>query len=525
MQVLAAAALVTTATSAPAAALCNLNGNWTNRVNQKPGEKDVVHIEFFQSARSTTFTLRATPWGDSGSSGKVISPTQVSLAMVGASGPQTLTISAAAAPGAPPCTQLSSGWCKFPFCGFPEPQWPPWPATRPPTPAPAPIVKSCAASHNARPCPPPPWPPVYQMNRSTVVQPCNSSGYWSNPDEFGLTSFDWSNAKAIWSSNTNNATNCSEMLVEQAKMVKTASHGRTRVFVYRNFELALEWIRGQRAAMNDPTKSGYFLYVSLSSLFHVTPVFVSSLITTSLTSSSSPLSSQYQDEHGVSTGKVYSEPQLNGLRQYFWNFSNPEAVDFFIADALGKDAIGNAFVDGIFSDDVAGTFQEHGNAVRNMNLSAAQVHEIETDSNKAYDTIIAALVAAGGYNWQAFGAEDATGAAIISGKATCAAKMRAACGAQHAAKWAATPRLVGAVHDDQGIASFLIARGPFWWSGSGWGGCSDAVQEHSPSNLDPGTPTGLCEEYPGNFFTRKFTKGRATLDCNSYTATLDFTYE
>ena len=32
---------------------------------------------------------------------------------------------------------------------------------------------------------------------------------------YGLTSFDWSNAKAVWSALPNNVTNCSEMLVEQ----------------------------------------------------------------------------------------------------------------------------------------------------------------------------------------------------------------------------------------------------------------------------------------------------------------------
>lgn len=187
------------------------------------------------------------------------------------------------------------------------------------------------------------------MKLSTVIQPCNASGLWHDPATFGLTSFDWSNAKAVWSANPNSKTNCSEMLVEQAKIVKQRSDNKTRVFVYRNYELALEWIRGQRAAMYDPAKAGYFL--------------------------------QYQD--GEKKGQIYDENQFNGLKQYFWNFSNPDAVEFFISEATGMDAIGNPWVDGIFTDDVDGTFQEHSAAARAIGLSPAQEAQMITDNNAA----------------------------------------------------------------------------------------------------------------------------------------------
>jgi hypothetical protein len=35
------------------------------------------------------------------------------------------------------------------------------------------------------------------MKLSTVVQPCNASGLWHDSATFGLTSFDWSNAKQV----------------------------------------------------------------------------------------------------------------------------------------------------------------------------------------------------------------------------------------------------------------------------------------------------------------------------------------
>ena len=45
----------------------------------------------------------------------------------------------------------------------------------------------------------PPWPPTYNMSMSTLTMTCNSSG-WSNAArgaQFGIVSYDWSNAKPV----------------------------------------------------------------------------------------------------------------------------------------------------------------------------------------------------------------------------------------------------------------------------------------------------------------------------------------
>ncbi len=41
-------------------------------------------------------------------------------------------------------------------------------------------------------------------------------------------------------------------------LVKTLNP-KTKVFVYRNMELALQWLSSERAAMYDPSKRDYFL--------------------------------------------------------------------------------------------------------------------------------------------------------------------------------------------------------------------------------------------------------------------------
>jgi len=51
---------------------------------------------------------------------------------------------------------------------------------------------------------------------------------------------------------------CEERLVTQCKKIK-AIDPTTKCFVYRNTELALEWLSSQRAVMQDPSRAGYFL--------------------------------------------------------------------------------------------------------------------------------------------------------------------------------------------------------------------------------------------------------------------------
>ena len=201
------------------------------------------------------------------------------------------------------------------------------------------VAPSCAHAHDGS-CPPPPWPAQWRMNLSTVIQPCNASGYFKFGSRYGLASFDWSNAKALWSANPNDQTNCSEVLVEQARVVK-AGNTETRVFVYRNMLLALEWIRGQRVAMDDPKRSDYFL--------------------------------KYQS--GPKKGQIYNEPQFNGLRQYFWDYTNPAVVDHWIAEVTGPDAAGSPYVDGIFTDGtcVRGGTGGGGGGVEGVQVRPAEV--------------------------------------------------------------------------------------------------------------------------------------------------------
>lgn len=85
-----------------------------------------------------------------------------------------------------------------------------------------------------------PYPITYQMNRSTIIMPCNESGLTDPHSTRGwsIVDFDWSNAKDVWAKAK--PMNCEEMLVEQVKKTTAASPGTT-VWVYRNGIKALPW--------------------------------------------------------------------------------------------------------------------------------------------------------------------------------------------------------------------------------------------------------------------------------------------
>jgi hypothetical protein len=58
-------------------------------------------------------------------------------------------------------------------------------------------------------------PPTYQMNMSTIIMPCNYSGFTDPKTTIGwaIIDFDWSNGKQIWAKN--HPMNDEELLQQQ----------------------------------------------------------------------------------------------------------------------------------------------------------------------------------------------------------------------------------------------------------------------------------------------------------------------
>ena len=83
------------------------------------------------------------------------------------------------------------------------------------------------------------------------MMPCNTSG-WFDVDlasQYGITDFDWSNARAMWANQ--HPMDDNGLLLEQAAMVKARSPS-THVWIYRNLVKALSWYKDVGEKLADP---------------------------------------------------------------------------------------------------------------------------------------------------------------------------------------------------------------------------------------------------------------------------------
>ena len=327
---------------------------------------------------------------------------------------------------------------------------------------------SCAS--NGLPCPPPNWSPEWNLTRSTAVQPwCRDTFTPAHP--WGLISLAW---------------DCSEDGFEEAATVMNcttlkASGITSRCFMYHNQELSLQWLESQRAAMDDPTRAGWFLRWP--------------------------------------NGSLYTEPEKGRPHggfdaQAFWDFRMAPSAAYFVSSILAT--MDSPAIDGTFADDVNGIPDEHPLIISRLNLSASDVQDLQYATQATNMALIKATVLAGKYTWQAFGAGD--GAKAGPTRENCATWMQEYCAPSRQIE----PLLQhhDAVSANQSVAAFLIVRPPNGYLGFGW--------YSNDANWDPlfllqaGTPRGLCAEGPSGVFSRNWTNGLAALDCNSWIADLPF---
>ena len=147
--------------------------------------------------------------------------------------------------------------------------------------------------------------------------------------------------------------------------------------------------------------------------------------------------------------------------QFFWDFTNPAAADYFIASVTAS--LDSTAVDGTFTDDVGGLPEEHAQVMSRINMTTAQLDALRDATAVTHERLVTTLVAAGKYNWQAFGGGDGTGPGISEGD--CAAFMRGRC----TPEFQKGPMMMAAGDaGNQSIAAFLIVRPPIGFIGWGW---------------------------------------------------------
>jgi hypothetical protein len=219
------------------------------------------------------------------------------------------------------------------------------------------------------------------------------------------------------------------------------------------------------------------------------------------------------DGHGNKNGTIYNEPRGEG-DQYFWDFRVPEAAQYYV-DSIVQ-VLNDPAVDGTFTDDVTGLPAEHPEAPAHCNMTAQEVADLQFATQATNQALIDALVAAGKYNWQAWGAQDGVGGGVSAGN--CVSYMRNMCDPARQANSITYGFDGSAANKKQSLAGFLIVRPPIAYLGYGWE--SDMRQWDPLFLTEVGEPTGLCTEIQTGVFTRGWTVGNVTLNCNNWSATI-----
>ena len=309
------------------------------------------------------------------------------------------------------------------------------------------------------------------------------SGFTPAPGHhWGMVSLDWQVGEATWLSPNRSASECEAVSAANCARLKAAG-SVTRCGIYHNVELALQWIESSRAVMFDPSKADWFL--------------------------------QYTDGRGNKNGTIYDDPRMEGS-QYFIDYRNADAASYFVG-AIVNTTI-NLGVDLTFTDDRDGIPVEHPGLPAALNISAEEVAAVQFATQAAGQWLATSLAAAGKTCWDCLDGDN-LGVRPVAG-ATCAPTMRSLCvpGMQGRSMFMGYSGPARAGPLNQSLAAFLVTRPPvaFFgsrWQDDGWDPLFD---------LDVGEPTGLCAEGPDGVFSRNWSKGKASLNCNDFTATLDF---
>lgn len=330
------------------------------------------------------------------------------------------------------------------------------------------------------PCPLPPWPATYNMQLSTQQYFYSSEGFYDNATVnfaalHGVVGIDWANHYGL-------PMHREDTLAQQAAFIK-AVNPQTRVFVYRQSELALNIFDNGAKAMYDPsTQADWFV------------VFPN--------------------------GTIYNDSTMVGnyrMDQFCWDHRNPKVQDYFVNQYVAS-AFNQSSVDGIFYDDDGGIWDERSHYPNYTEEYRKAVDDAQQVSlNRAWELGLKSNK----HPWQAWLSPNIpTSADPVN---VCAAKMK------NAMSMKDVPVTFPAMYNGacgqpweqckdlkQQLAAFLIARGDYWlfftpdtWWKEGF-------------EADYGVPMGDATEPLPNFFIRKWSNCTVYLDCNTFTSDVIF---
>lgn len=403
----------------------------------------------------------------------------------------------------------------------------------------------------------PPWGESnYDMASSSISMFCNSTGFLpvNIPASIGISSIDWSNEKKDWA--LANPMDCEERLLAQAVAIRSVNP-QARVFLYRNAVKALPWFTTVRKKLQDPAYSSWFLHFSGKGNYHVpdcdntfSPPLCSSLYHDQLQTPAVPSSSNPNPDGACSEHCFTSVPcgeYLFDWRSYNQSINGLTLIQWFLTEVIGgPTGVDSSDVSGMFIDDfwcsniingtgactdpAQGPTEIDPNNQVDMGLSDQDVADITRGWLQAMTDIQKYVLDAGAYTWSLIpGQDNANAEPLIITQGNCAARLEEACSASN--HWQTAPLMHGInigngngtfPSIDADIASFLLMRGPWAFTGYGQWGMSWPTSVSIPPQMteDYGAPIDpLCVKVSDGVFTRRYSKTTVFLDCLSYNAT------
>lgn len=379
------------------------------------------------------------------------------------------------------------------------------------------------------------------MNASTIIMPCNNTGF-TDPKStlgWGIVDFDWSNAKGTGTADgwaKHQPMDDEELLFKQVQMTTSATPGTT-VWVYRNTVYGYPWYTSVRKTLEDPAyEPWYFKFAGKGPWYSkkcdsAKPDVCSDLYHSQEQSPGYPHGDGDCSAPGCDCGKV-------PCGFYIWNHSSTAVVnnqtfqEWFINSYM-LNAVGSSpLVSGFFWDDVwnpqCKIHDQVPDTCKDMGLTDADLEQLTTDYLNNMQALREAVLKAGKFAWQMLwnGGDDdnigGTGASPLVTKANCADALRRLCNETSPAQTRAMmyglsgepeTRSPNLIND---LANFLLIRGPYGYLGWAWKGCSRNYYFPPEFNVDYGEPKSLCAETSPGIFTREFSKSTVTMDCNNY---------
>ena len=373
----------------------------------------------------------------------------------------------------------------------------------------------------------PSWPVNYSLAGSTMTFPDGNHSGFDNSSRaaiearYGLVTYGWQLRICL---TAQRGAGCEHAgaeaaMDEQARRLKSLNPS-IKVFHYRNTLVVLSSFADQCAEMNDPRSTGFYLHAGDRS--EAPP----------LNTPADPRSMMPCLPSVLPPGcRLPWQCKQVQQEEYYRDFANSSAADFFVSTVIGH-AANMTSCDGVWFDDVSGCYD---NGLKDVchratllkGFAPARIEAISTAMNATVLRAERMLQSKGKWSFNTPGGfVNLPTPTNVSAQCVSALEAGAAMASVPTTMYVdyfvppEPPAPTTAFDFQQRLAAFLLVRGDYSFFGHGW--ITDKPPVWFPEwNWDVGEPLANMTR-TGNTFTRSWSKGDVSLDCDTFVASFTF---